>query len=105
MSKYVDNQGYIRIYDPDNPCSDSRGYIYEHRDKMAKKLQQEEPDHPALDALNCIKPSWMVHHEDEDKSNNNDTNLHIKRENEHKSHHFKQNNPHPETRDNVGRFV
>ena len=108
MSRYTDNQGYVRIYDPHNPCSDKRGYVYEHRDKIAKKLQAEDPDHPALNAKRCLRPSWMVHHGDEDKSNNEDYNLELMRgngKNGHKSHHFTVNNPHPEERDEFGRFV
>lgn len=79
MSQYIDNQGYIRIYDPTDPCSDSKGYIYEHRKKMAEQLRQDDPEHPALDINGCLKPNWMVHHDDEDKSNNNDGNLHLKK--------------------------
>ena len=105
MSSYVDNQGYIRIYDPQNPCSDSKGYIYEHRKRMSQKLQQEEPDHPALDAIGCLRPSWMVHHEDEDKSNNSDDNLKVQKNFRHKRHHFTVNNPHPIERDEMGRFI
>lgn len=104
-SSYNDNQGYTRVYDPDNPCSDSRGYVYEHRDKIAKKLQEENPEHPALDILGCLRPSWMVHHKDEVKDNNEDENLKLKKGNGHKSHHFKLNNPHPKDRDELGRFV
>lgn len=104
-SKYIDNQGYVRIYNPNNPCSDSRGYIYEHRDKMSKKLQKNDPDHPALDSLGCIRTSWMVHHDDEDKSNNSDSNLKIKKNFKHKRHHFTVNNPHPTERDEFGRFL
>lgn len=104
-SSYIDNQGYVRVYNPDNPCSDGKGYVYEHRQKMAEKLLIEEPDHPALDINGCIKPSYFVHHEDEDKSNNADSNLSIKKDDGHKRHHFKVNNPHPTERDEMGRFA
>ena len=104
-SSYVDNQGYVRIYNPSSPCCDSRGYVYEHRQKMAEKLREEEPDHPALDLNGCLRKEWMVHHDDEDKSNNNDGNLHLKKDDGHKRHHFTINNPHPEERDEFGRFV
>jgi len=105
MSSYTDNQGYVRIYDPTDPCSDSKGYIYEHRKKMAEQLRQEDPEHPALDVNGCLRKEWMVHHADEDKSNNNDGNLHLKKDAGHKRHHFTVNNPHPELRDEKGRFV
>ncbi|MBE3122238.1 MAG: hypothetical protein IMZ58_08550 [Thermoplasmata archaeon] len=104
-SKYIDGQGYVRVYNPDSPCADSKGYIYEHREKMADKLAEENPEHPALDVLGCLRPEYLVHHKDEDKSNNEDSNLKLKKENGHKSHHFKVNNPHPEERDELGRFV
>jgi len=108
MSAYVDSQGYVRVYDPGNICADAKGYVYEHRKKMADKLLDENPDHPALDAYGCLRKSWMVHHEDEDKSNNTEVNLTVMRgngKNGHRSHHFKVNNPHPEERDALGRFV
>lgn len=105
MSSYTDSQGYVRIYDPKNPCSDSKGYVYEHRQKMAERLVEEDPDHSALDAQGCLRTDYAVHHDDEDKGNNDDGNLRLKKENGHKSHHFKVNNPHPEKRDEKGRFV
>jgi len=104
MSQYVDNQGYVRVYDPNNICSDSKGYIYEHRIKMAEKLNDEEPNHPSLDANGCLRKEWMVHHIDEDKSNNGDSNLRLKKDDGHKRHHFTVSNPHPEERDEKGRF-
>jgi len=105
VSSYKDDQGYIRIYDPNNPCSDGKGYIYEHRGKMADKLAEENPEHPALDFQGCLRPEYAVHHKDEDKSNNEESNLKLKKENGHKSHHFTVNNPHPTERDELGRFV
>lgn len=105
MSSYTDNQGYTRSYDPGNPCSDKKGYIYQHRQKMTEKLNKENPDHPALDALGCLRPKWVVHHDDEDKGNNEDENLKLKKGNGHKSHHFTINNPHPTERDERGRFI
>ena len=104
-SSYKDTQGYIRIYDPDNPCSDTRGYVYEHRMLIAEKLLQEDPDHPALDPLGCLRSEYYVHHKDEDKSNNHKTNLALQNDAGHKRHHFKVNNPHPTERDEMGRFV
>jgi len=105
MSSYVDSQGYIRIYDPKNPCSDSRGYVYEHRQNVADELIIENQDHPSLDINGCLKPTWMVHHGDEEKDNNKKGNLDLMKDKGHKSHHFKVNNPHPTERDELGRFV
>jgi hypothetical protein len=104
-SKYNDAQGYVRIYDPKNPCADSKGYVYEHRQRMAEKLLEEDQEHPALDALGCLRNGWMVHHEDEDKGNNDEANLSLKSDNGHKRHHFTVNNPHPKERDEMGRFI
>ena len=105
MSSYTDSQGYVRIYDPNNPCSDGKGYVYEHRLKMAENLLENDPDHPALDAQGCLRAGWMVHHDDEDKGNNDDGNLKLKKDDGHKRYHFTINNPHPEERDELGRFV
>ena len=104
-NSYQDSQGYIRLYEPNNPCSDTRGYIYEHRKKVSDTLNVENPNHPSLDINGCLKPSWMVHHDDEVKNNNSDDNLDLMKGNGHKSHHFKVNNPHPTERDEFGRFV
>jgi len=104
-SSYQDNQGYIRLYDPGNPCSDTRGYIYEHRQKATDTLTEEIPDHPSLDINGCLRTNWMVHHDDEVKDNNDGDNLKLMKDNGHKSHHFTVNNPHPTGRDELGRFV
>jgi len=71
---------------------------------MAEKLQEEYPDHPALDAKMCLRSNWEIHHEDENKSNNVDDNLELMKGNGHRSHHFTVNNPHPKERDDFGRF-
>jgi len=104
-SSYIDAQGYVRLYEPDNPCCDTRGYVYEHRQKIADKLKEEDPEHPALNILGCLRTDYFVHHKDEDKGNNDDDNIALQKDNGHKRHHFTVNNPHPEKRDELGRFI
>ena len=104
-SSYRDSQGYVRIYEPDNPCADSRGYVYEHRRKIAEQLREEDPNNPALNILGCLKRDFYVHHKNEDKGDNADTNLALQKDNGHKRHHFTVSNPHPTERDSSGRFV
>ena len=68
--------GYVKIRDPLNVMRDSRGYVWEHRLVMAKHLGR-----PLL-------RTEVVHHIDENKSNNDITNLILfSSQAEHISHH------------------
>ena len=59
----VDKSGYIQIYSPKNPNADHRGYVYEHRLVVEKKIGR------------YLKKEEAVHHIDGDKSNNQIENL------------------------------
>jgi hypothetical protein len=68
--------GYVKIRDPLNIMRDSRGYVWEHRLVMAKHIGR-----PLL-------RTEVVHHIDENKSNNDITNLILfGSQAEHISHH------------------
>lgn len=60
-----DKQGYIQVYHPQHPCSNTNGYVYQHRLVMEEKLGRY------LDKLE------VVHHIDSDKSNNHPDNLEL----------------------------
>ena len=71
-------QGYIKVRDPLNVMADSRGYVWEHRLVMAKHLGRP------------LKRTEVVHHIDDDKTNNQLSNLMLfKSQAEHISHHRK----------------
>lgn len=57
--------GYIRIYKPNYPLSDKKGYILEHRYKMGKKLDR------------LLKPNEQVHHLNGIKDDNRISNLEL----------------------------
>ena len=70
--------GYVKIRDPLNIMRDSRGYVWEHRLVMAKHLGR-----PLL-------RTEVVHHIDENKANNDLSNLMLfKSQAEHLAHHQK----------------
>ncbi len=61
--EFKDNEGYIRVYRPEHPNAQSRGYVPKHRlvmeEHLGRKLKEEE----------------VVHHIDGDKENNDIDNL------------------------------
>lgn len=61
--KSKDGKGYIKIYYPEHPNSDSHGYVKEHRLVIEKKIKR------------FLKTTEVIHHIDEIKSNNNIDNL------------------------------
>jgi hypothetical protein len=68
--------GYIKIRDPLNVMADNRGYVWEHRLVMAKHLGRP------------LQRTEVVHHIDDNKSNNELSNLILfKTQSEHIAHH------------------
>jgi hypothetical protein len=68
--------GYVKIRDPLNVMADSRGYVWEHRLVMAKHLGRS------------LRRTEVVHHIDDNKSNNDLSNLMLfKSQSDHIAHH------------------
>lgn len=63
--KMVDPDGYILIKRPDHPHCNRHGYVREHRLVMEEKLGR------------YLEPTEVVHHLDDDPSNNHPDNLEI----------------------------
>jgi HNH endonuclease len=75
--KYVDGNGYIKIYKPDHHFSDSKGYVKEQR------LVYEQHN-------NCNLLPWaLVHHKNENKQDNRIENLEVM----NRSTHTRTHNP------------
>jgi len=78
--RIISSHGYVKLLMPEHPSADSKGYVYEHRVAMEKKIGR-----PLLS-------SEIVHHIDHSKQNNNPDNLEIVTGNgEHYLKHRKRN--------------
>lgn len=73
----LDEQGYIQILRPDHPQARS-GYVAEHRLVVEERTRNDFPDCPFLIEIGgekYLNPKAVVHHIDEDKTNNSSSNL------------------------------
>jgi len=70
-TKHADGYVYVRV--PDHP-NQSSGYVFEHRLVIERKMQQEAPDHPFL-VDGYLSQKLSVHHRDENRENNDPSNL------------------------------
>lgn len=80
-ARRITAQGYMLMYAPYHPNLNTKdGYVLEHRLVMERKLKR------------FLLPSEVVHHIDEQKTNNNISNLLLfKNGREHTIHHMKLN--------------
>jgi hypothetical protein len=80
--------GYIGIYQPNHPFSNSQGYYPEHRLNIEEKIGR------------YLKPTEIVHHKNKDRKDNRPENLELFKSN---SAHAKHENQYRK-RDKKGRF-
>lgn len=84
--KYIDKDGYVLIRMPEDedpifaPMYNAKGYGYEHRIKMAKKLGRP------------LRNDEHVHHKDGNRKNNDIDNLELVEIRSHISDHIKKGN-------------
>ncbi len=74
--RYVGGDGYVRIWQPDHPFADKKGYVREHRIVMERYLGR------------VLLPSEIVHHINGDTTDNRIENLMLFSDNgEHTGYH------------------
>jgi hypothetical protein len=73
--RQTDRLGYVRVYCPDHPFTNNRGYVQEHRLIVEKKIGR------------YLNPSEIVHHIDGNPGNNHPDNLVIVTSKRHRAIH------------------
>jgi hypothetical protein len=73
--RITDKDGYILVYSPDHPHKNGIGYVREHRLIVEQSIGR------------YLLPSEHVHHKDEDKTNNDISNLEVSTNSEHTKKH------------------
>jgi hypothetical protein len=86
---YMHGNGYVYEYAPDHPTATRKmPYVLQHRLVMEQTLGR------------FLEPDEDVHHEDEDKTNNDPANLVLTKRSPHMAHHRARS-----PRDDKGRFA
>lgn len=88
----VDDDGYLKRYDPGHPFPRRGGYVYEHVRLMELHIGRR------------LQPHESVHHIDHDRTNNDLSNLELTTRSEHSRHHRREDT-HRRQRDSLGRFA
>jgi hypothetical protein len=73
----IDERGYVQVLMPDHPFAKD-GYMLEHRFLVEERVRRCDPENNLLVEVNgekYIKPGSVVHHIDENKTNNASSNL------------------------------
>lgn len=74
----VDREGYWYVCMPDHPRANNQGYVPEHTLVMERKIGR------------FLSDDEVAHHKDEDRRNNNVSNLEVMTDSEHKAYHMRK---------------
>lgn len=88
--RVLQSDGYIYALDRSHPHAGSNGYILEHRSVMEKHLLENDPSSEFLTFANdrpVLSLDYEVHHRDEDKANNEISNLECLTPAQHRQRH------------------
>jgi len=90
-----DEHGYVQIRMPEHPFAND-GYVFEHRMVVEERTRKNDPNNRLLVEVGgqkYLSPKAVVHHIDENKSNNKSSNLMLLPH--QKAHAFIHNSPLP----------
>lgn len=97
----ITHYGYRQIRQLEHPFKDYRGFVFEHR-LVAEQYLLNEENSIEINNRRYLKPEYDVHHIDENRLNNDPSNLQVLTKQQHRALHNKKR-PHP--RDSTGRFI
>lgn len=87
--RIIEADGYVMIHKPDHPFANNKGYVFEHRLVMEAAIGR------------YLQPTEVVHHENENRSDNRLENLRLFSNNEeHKRYEMARTK-----RDDLGRIM
>ena len=99
--KHINSYGYYLIYIPEHPFCNSDGYVFEHR-LIAEQYLLNEENSIEINGKKYLKPEYEVHHIDENRLNNDVSNLMVVTRKQHQKIHYELN---PRKRNEKGQFI
>ena len=93
--------GYIQIRVLDHPFRDKSDFVFEHR-LIAEKYLLTDDNSIEINGKKYLKPEYVVHHKNFDRTDNRPENLEILSHSEHSAKHTKLN---PNKRNSAGQFI
>lgn len=97
----ISHYGYVLIRQPDHPFANVDGNVFEHR-LVAEKYLLDEENSIEIDGVRYLSPDYHVHHINQNRQNNDVSNLRVMRKGDHIALHNFLN---PRDRNNLGQFL
>lgn len=99
--RYESRYGYIQVRCLNHPFRDKAGFVFEHR-LVAEKYLLTDENSVEIDGRKYLKPEYVVHHKNFDRTDNRPENLQVLTKEQHQALHAKLN---PRARNELGQFV